>query len=148
MHQGDDLPPLPFDDGSFELVCSRHTAYVAAEVARVLAPDGRFLTQQVGGDYGDFDQLLGIERRPAPDPQWNLSFATKQLAAAGLEVIDGAEGVEEIVFADAGALAWYLRKVPWAVDGFTIDGFREPLRRLRTPARVQQPAFWLEARRL
>lgn len=145
--QRDDLPTLPFENGSFEVVCCRHASYVPAEVARVLAPGGTFLTQQVGGDYRAFDELLGIEPRPAPDPVWDLRFAEKQLAAVGLTVSDGAEGAEEIVFADAGVLAWYLRRVPWAVDGFTIDGFREPLRRLRTPARVRQPAFWLEARR-
>ncbi len=145
--QRDALPALPFEDASFDVVCCRHGAYVAAEVARVLVPGGTFVTQQVGGDYRGFDDLLGIARRSAPDPAWDLAFATRQLADAGLEVVDGAEGHEETVFADAGVLAWYLRRVPWAVDGFTIDGFREPLRRLRTPARVRQPAFWLEARR-
>ena len=31
------------------------------------------------------------------------------------------------VFADIGALAWYLRSVPWAVPGFTVSTYRQAL---------------------
>src|SRR5699024_3662865 len=40
---------LPFSDGHFDLVMSRHEAIDASEVARVLSPGGRLLTQQVDG---------------------------------------------------------------------------------------------------
>ncbi|MGH3267045.1 MAG: class I SAM-dependent methyltransferase, partial [Trebonia sp.] len=44
-----DEPPLPFADGTFDLVTSRHpvTAHWE-EIARVLAPGGTYLSQQVG----------------------------------------------------------------------------------------------------
>jgi SAM-dependent methyltransferase len=40
---------LPFRDEAFDLVTNRHEAFQAAEVRRVLAPGGTFVTQQV--DY-------------------------------------------------------------------------------------------------
>lgn len=41
---------LPFRDATFDLILSRHEAIEPAEVDRVLAPGGRFLTQQVMPD--------------------------------------------------------------------------------------------------
>ncbi|HKF19614.1 MAG TPA: hypothetical protein VKF14_20815 [Candidatus Dormibacteraeota bacterium] len=38
------LGRLPFRDGAFALVIDRHEAFNAREVARVLAPDGVFIT--------------------------------------------------------------------------------------------------------
>jgi SAM-dependent methyltransferase len=148
--QAGELPSLPFADASFELVCSRHESYVAAEVARVLVPGGVFLTQQTGGDYGDFHELLGRERPVVAEPAWTRAFAAAQLEAAGFVVEDGAESFEEIQFADVGALAWYLRAIPWVVPGFTIAGYREALRELsaRSPFVARQPTFWLRAHRV
>jgi hypothetical protein len=60
---------------------------------------------------------------------------------------------EETTFADVGAFAWYLRAVPWAVDGFSIEMHRPQLERLHRrlesdgPLVVSQPAFWLAAER-
>ena len=43
-------PPLPFADGAFDLVTSRHPATVHwSEIARVLAPGGTYFAQHVGG---------------------------------------------------------------------------------------------------
>lgn len=39
---------LPFDDGFFDLVISRHEAYYPQELIRVLKSEGVFITQQVG----------------------------------------------------------------------------------------------------
>ncbi|MGA2489756.1 MAG: methyltransferase domain-containing protein [Anaerolineales bacterium] len=40
---------IPFADGEFELVLNRHSGFNPTEVARILAPGGTFLTQQVHG---------------------------------------------------------------------------------------------------
>ena len=42
-----DQGPMPFAEGEFELVLNRHAAINPKEVARILAPNGTFLTQQV-----------------------------------------------------------------------------------------------------
>ena len=140
---------LPFGDASFSLVAGRHEAYVAAEVARVLAPGGSFVTQQLGGDYASAYEALGLE---APCRRvFDLAVARAQLERAGLAVQQAAEGETTTTFADAGAFAWYLRAVPWAVDGFAIERHRESLGRLQErigaegPLVVRDHAFWLAA---
>ena len=134
-------PALPVDDSAFELVVARHAAYVPREIARVLVPRGTFLTQQVGGDYGDFYEALGLPR-PHIARRWTLELATAQLQDAGLSVVDGAQGVETTTFADSEALGWYLLAVPWTVEAPTPN-----LEGVRMPLRVRLPAFWLRATR-
>ena len=141
---------LPVASSSFSLVTSRHAAFVPREIARVLTPGGVFLTQQVGGDYRRFEELLGLPSGTPTAPVWNAALATRQLDAVGLDVTDADESQEDTVFADVGALAWYLRLIPWVVPGFTIDAYRSALERLHAefeqgPIAVAQPAFWLRA---
>jgi hypothetical protein len=145
------LPRLPFPDKSFTLIASRHEAYVPSEVARILVADGVFLTQQVGGDYSEFHDALGLPRPPTR--AWSIRYAIAQLEQAGLAIADGAEDVQATTFSDVGALAWFLKAIPWVVDGFSIELHRPNLERLderirnEGPVTVREPAFWLEARR-
>jgi methyltransferase family protein len=140
---------LPFASESFTVITSRHTAFVAAEVARVLSVGGTFLTEQVGGDYGDFYEALGL-RRPHVN-YFDLASATEQLERTGLTVSDGDEGAEETTFTDVGAFAWYLRMIPWTLEGFSVSRYHDPLVRLQEriaragPFTVRLPAFWLAA---
>ena len=50
----------------FDLVLDRHSSYWADEVARILEPGGRFLTQQVGGnrDGRTWEELFEVLPRP------------------------------------------------------------------------------------
>ncbi|MGZ4358124.1 MAG: class I SAM-dependent methyltransferase [Gaiellaceae bacterium] len=141
--------PLPFPDESFALIASRHTSYVPSEVARVLTPGGVFLTQQMGSDYGEFYDALDL---PGPRSKtWNPALAVAQLEQVGLTICNSAEAADATTFADVGALAWFLRAIPWAVKGFSIEEHRPQLERLHRrilsggPMTIQQPAFWLEA---
>lgn len=143
---------LPFEDASFHLVTNRHESYVAAEVRRILAPGGHFITQQVGAGFtDDFHRALGLPVSDDRRPTWDLAFATRQLMAAGLRVIASGEGAERQTFADAAAFAWYLLAVPWTVDGFTIPAHRAQLHRLQERIEHGQrltmrlPMFWLVA---
>lgn len=141
------LPPLPFADAAFHLVTNRHESFVAAEVARVITPGGRFITQQVGPDLGaPFRALLGALPGPAASP-WSLAQAREQVAAAGLEMTGCGEGAASLTFTDVGALAWYLINVPWVMPGFSIADYREGLAALhgRGAVTVPQPMFWLTA---
>jgi hypothetical protein len=142
---------LPFGSAAFSLITSRHTAFVADEVARVLAVGGAFVTQQVGGDYGDYYEALGL---PRPRAMYvDLALATGQLERAGLTVVEGDEAAEETTFADVGALAWYLRLIPWTIEGFSVAGYSARLAALQEridregPLTARLPAFWLAARR-
>lgn len=143
---------LPFSDDSFQVICNRHESYVAAEVRRVLTMGGHFITQQVGGGFtDDFHRALGLPPVSDPRPRWELNFATHQLKVAGLRVIESGEGFETQAYSDAAALAWYLLAVPWTVEGFSIQRYREQLHRLHKhmreehPLTVQLPMFWLTA---
>jgi SAM-dependent methyltransferase len=144
---------LPFPDGSFSLVSSRHESFVAGEVARVLRSSGTFVTQQVGGSYNAFYDLLDLPRPPVADRRWDLSLATHKLEAVGLRVADSGQGTEVTTFTDVGALAWYLKAIPWTVPGFSIESHRPHLERLHErirasgPVSAQLPAFWLAARK-
>ncbi|MFC7106178.1 hypothetical protein ACFQQB_40660 [Nonomuraea rubra] len=52
-----------FPDASFDLVLNRHAPYDPAEVRRLLAPGGRYLTQQVSGrDLEELNAALGGPR--------------------------------------------------------------------------------------
>lgn len=140
-------PALPFEDASFSLVVSRHESYVAMEVARVLRPGGVFLTQQMGGDPNGFRAAIGL---PAIEPPlFDLELAREQLEAAGLEVLAAESGSAATTFADAGALAYWLRAIPWLIEDFSIAAFRTELGALQQrleatgPLTIEEPAFYL-----
>jgi SAM-dependent methyltransferase len=148
----DDQPGrLPFPSASFDLVTNRHETFLAREVVRVLTPGGTFLTQQTGGNYDEFYDALALARPERSSKEWTLALASEQLRRAGLQIVDGAEDEEETTFTDIGALAWYLRAIPWLIAGFFIDCHRSRLRRLHErieaegPLTLRQPTFWLKA---
>jgi SAM-dependent methyltransferase len=149
VDQSDSEPSgaLPFPAHSFELVVSRHEAYVPREVARLLTPGGHFLTEQAGaGNDDDFFRVLGLEPL-SQEPRWTLGFAAGQLEDAGLRVDESGEAEQTITFADVGAMVWYLKAIPWAVPEFSADFFRDCLEELheREPIAVRQQRFWLKA---
>jgi hypothetical protein len=141
---------LPFRSASFALITNRHASFLPAEVSRVLSSGGAFLTQQVGSDYRDIYDALGVAR-PLRRAQWNLALATQQIGAVGLRIVEAREGTMITEFADVGAFAWYLKAVPWALPNFAIEAYRPALERLDAqlrrhgPLSTGQPAFFLEA---
>ena len=124
---------LPFRDGSLDLICNRHESFLAAEVSRVLAPGGTFVTQQV--DYHDNDdlaQMLGIEMPEEPD-SWT-GLAERQVTEAGLVIEEAAKADERIYFDDIAAVVYYLKAVSWSIPGYSLDKHRDRLRALHQDA--------------
>lgn len=142
---------LPFPADDFHLVISRHESYVPSEVLRVLAPGGIFLTQQVASSGADDFYRLFDAPAPSVPVAWDLTFAVRQLERAGFTVTEKAEGFETIEFADVGALAWYLKNLPFVYPDFSIAAARQKLHRLHADDRragsltIRQPLFWLKA---
>ncbi|MDQ3823255.1 MAG: class I SAM-dependent methyltransferase, partial [Actinomycetota bacterium] len=141
---------LPFATESFELVVSRHEAFVAREVHRVLVPGGRFLTQQLGGSrYDGLRRDLGLP--PSERTEWTLELAVAQLERASLRVVESGGTEVVTLFADVGALAWFLRAAPWVVPELSLDEHREALAELHRriavegPYEVRERSFWIEA---
>ena len=132
---GDDLH-LPLEDERFDLAINRHEAYAPEEVCRVLKPGGLLMTQQVdGGHFDDFNAALG-----APGSHnyshWRLSYALKELADAGFEILEQAQARPETRFYDVGAIAYYLKAIPWQISDFSVEKYLPQLETLQR--RIQQ----------
>ena len=137
---------LPFCSGAFDLVTNRHGAFTATEVARILQAEGVFLTQQADSETRQFHELLGLA--PPREQRFELDFAVSQVEQAGLCVEVAEDGEEELRFADVGALAWYLKAIPWCIPDFTIERYREALLRLDGhDIVVRASRFWLRGRK-
>jgi hypothetical protein len=140
---------LPFAGGEFDLVLNRHSGFSPAEVARVLAADGFFLTQQVHGLWAqDLLDVFGVQ------PQWphaTPDYYVPRLEAAGLTLVTMSEWTGRLTFDDVGAIVYYLRAVPWLVPGFTVETHLSPLCTLQerldqgTTLSFQARLYWMEA---
>ena len=125
----DGLDELPFDDGEFDTVLNRHSAFRATDVFRVLKAGGIFLTQQVdGGNLSDlvkeFDAALQYK-------DWTLGKATGEIQNAGFIIKEAEEWEGKVEFKDVGAIAYFLKAVPWVVQNFSLDGNLHHLERLQ-----------------
>ena len=119
--------PLPFTDGSFDLIVNRHGAFSAPELKRVAKHTGaRFITQQVGSA-----NARGINRAlhgpEATSPPWTLANASAILSSAGFEITSAAEQYLPMTFRDVGALIYYLKAIPWQVPDFDFSVYRQAL---------------------
>ncbi len=152
--QVDDDADLPFPEGSFDLVVSRHPTVTRwDEIARVLRPGGTYLAQQIGpGSNRELtDFLMGPQ--PVGDAR-SPQRAVRSARAAGLEVVDLREHALRVEFFDIGAVVHFLRKVLWTVPGFTVEGYRARLADLHRVIEDDGPfvshsqRFLIEARKL
>jgi SAM-dependent methyltransferase len=118
---------LPFPAGTFDLVVSRHPVDTQwDEVARVLAPGGTYLSQQVGaGSVRELtDAMMGPQEVSLTrDPR----RAVAEAEADGLEVVDLRTAALRMEFYDVAAVIVFLRQVIWTVPGFTVDAYRPQL---------------------
>jgi SAM-dependent methyltransferase len=121
---------LPFRDGAFDLVTSRHPVTTWwAEIARVLAAGGTYFSQQVGprSAVEVSEWMLGpLPGGSARDPD----AAAAAARAAGLEIRDLRSERLRMTFDDVGAVVYFLRLVVWIVPGFTVERFGDRLRAL------------------
>ncbi len=118
---------LPFEENKFDLIINRHEFYTPTEVRRVLEPSGYFITQQVGEQNDiDINNLLGKEL-PNEERAWNASYASNELLEQEFEVIDQMEEFPITRFYDVGALVFYLKAIPWVVEGFTVEKYIDAL---------------------
>jgi SAM-dependent methyltransferase len=148
----DQTVPLPFSDATFDLVLNRHGgAMNITEIARVLTPGGTFLTQQVHGQtLVDLLTLFGATPQwPEATPTYYLPWIERE----GLELIDVREYTGTEIFADVGALVYFLEAIPWLVPGFSVATHTEPLLRLHAqvvrgePLRFTTRGYLIEARK-
>lgn len=125
-----DDEPLPFISESIDLVVSRHPTIINwSEIARVLRPGGTYLSQQVGpGTNRELtDFIMGVQ--PVSESR-SPEGAVVEAMASRLEVVDLRQESLRVEFNDVAAVIYFLRKVLWTVPDFSVDRYREQLRRL------------------
>jgi hypothetical protein len=111
-------------------------------VARACGPTRRPTPPWVG----QFHALLGLD--PPARPAFDLDLLVGQVVRAGLAVERAEVAREAVRFADVGALAWYLRMIPWAVPGFDVMAHRSALESAAgRDLLVYQDRFLLSCRR-
>lgn len=150
----EDRPPLPFADGTFDLVTSRHPVQAHwGEIARVLAPGGTYFSQQVGPDSGHEVSAFFLGPKPRGHSPREPELARAEAERAGLEIVDSRTAELRMEFFDVGAMVYFLRKVIWFVPDFTVEKYRDRLRTLHERIQADGPfvacsrRFLIEARR-
>ncbi len=140
---------LPFADGSFELVTSRHPVRPDwAEICRVLKPGGTYFAQHVGraSAFELIERFVGrlVSERERRDPVGECEAARE----AGLVVTDLRRARCRMEFHDVGAVVWILRKCVWWVPDFTVEKYRRTLLELDSDLRRGEPFVAYSTRHL
>ncbi|WP_445526983.1 methyltransferase domain-containing protein [Streptomyces cyslabdanicus] len=142
--------PLPFGDGAFDLVVSRHPVRPHwAEIARVLEPGGTYFAQHVGP--GSVFELVEYFLGPQPEETRTARHPDREredARAAGLEVVDLRAERLRIEFHDIAAVVHFLRKVVWMVPGFTVEAYEPRLRALHERIEAYGPFVAYSTRHL
>ncbi|MEU4873723.1 class I SAM-dependent methyltransferase [Streptomyces sp. NPDC021608] len=142
--------PLPFADGAFDLVSSRHPVRpLWHEIARVLRPGGTYFAQHVGprSVFELVEYFLG----PQPQEVSSSRHPDRERAeaeAAGLEVVELRAERLRVEFHDIAAVVHFLRKVVWMVPGFTVEAHRPRLLALHERIEADGPFVAHSARHL
>ncbi|MFH8220206.1 methyltransferase domain-containing protein [Streptomyces sp. NPDC018057] len=146
----DEAAPLPFAEGAFDLVASRHPVRPQwAEIVRVLRPGGTYFAQHVGpaSVFELVEWFLGPQpeaTRTARDPGRERAEAE----AAGLDVVALRAERLRMEFHDIAAVVHFLRKVVWMVPGFTVEAYEDRLRELHGRIAADGPFVAYSARHL
>lgn len=130
VHLLQDNTHLPFYDHYFDLVINRHEDFNPWEVSRVLKPGGMFITQQVGGlDNLELNQVLEPELS-FPFRRWGLATALTRLYEVDMAVDRAESAALQTSFKDIGAVVYYLKAIPWQIEGFHPHTHAEGLTRI------------------
>jgi SAM-dependent methyltransferase len=127
---GEGDAPLPFDDNTFGLVMSRHpVSFRYREAARVLAPGGMLLVQEVGAGSNRalYEFLMGPQEG---DDAGYLDRVRAQVSEAGLDLVRLQDALTKVEFFDLAAVVHFLRKVLWTVPDFSVEKYPDRLRAL------------------
>ncbi len=130
---------LPFEDGVFDLVVSRHpTVVLWPEITRVLRPGGTYFAQHIGAASNRELAEFMTGPRPVSD-RMSAERAVAEAEAAGLRVVELREEALRAEFMDVAAVVHFLRKVVWTVPGFSVERYRARLKALHEKIQREGP---------
>ncbi len=109
---------LPFNESNFDLVLNRHEELEPSEVARILSPHGRVITQQVGGN--NWKELRSHFPRMTNFGDLRSEYAMG-FEAAGLRIISDVQHDYKVAYATLGEFVYMLGVSPWTIPRFDIE---------------------------
>jgi len=133
---------LPFRDSVFDLVIDRHEEFDPAEVDRVLAPGGRFLTQQVG--RSDWQELRLHFPRMADFGDLRTRFEDA-FRARGYRV-QSREKDSPVAYGSLGEVVFMLCVAPWTIPDFDLERDLDAMRSLETACATKDGLVLTESR--
>jgi SAM-dependent methyltransferase len=144
--EANSIERLPFEDEKFDLILNRHGAYTVLELHRVLKPGGQFFSQQVGGDnLADLSEYFGDK---AKWPFNTLKTRAPEFEKQGFELKRTEDWTGKAVFHDVGAIVYFLKAIPWIVEGFSVDTHLEYLEKLQAQLESGTPLQFTYTRHL
>ncbi|HEY33548.1 MAG TPA: class I SAM-dependent methyltransferase [Dehalococcoidia bacterium] len=130
---------LPFDNKFFDLIINRHEAYYPGELMRILKSEGIFITQQVGS-INALSLRQFLTDKDETTANWNLQSAVEELKSAGFNILEQQEDIQFYRFYDVGAVAYFMKAIPWIIGDFTIDKYKGRLWELHI--QIQENGFY------
>ena len=124
------LKKLPFKNKEFDLVLNRHGAINSKEIYRILKEKGIFFTQQVTGAE-DSQDLVKEFKAKRKFSNITLKEYKKQLIKAGFKIKKAKKWKGKRIFKDIGAIVYYLKAIPWIVQGFSVKKYLTKLKELQ-----------------
>jgi len=109
---------LPFKNASFDLVLNRHEDLEPKEVARVVRPGGRIITQQVGRENW---KELGKYFPDRADFGDHRKRYAEGFESAGLKITSNLSHDCKVAYDELGDLVFMLVVTPWTVPGFSLE---------------------------
>lgn len=135
---------LPFGEASFDLVLDRHEELDPAEVARVLRPGGRVVTQQCGHDNWAELWPFFPNRRELGD---HFHAYADGFRAAGMAVT-ATRHYRKVAFRTLGDVTYMLLLQPWWLPGFDPERELDTLLALEDALRTDDGIVVTESRYL
>ncbi len=131
---------LPFDDEFFDMIICRHESYFAKELIRILKPGGIFITQQEIGGIGVLNLTQFLTEKNETVVNGPLKNVVGWLKSAGFRILEQQEDTQFYRYYDVGAVAYYLKAIPWSIEDFTIDKYKDRLWELHI--RINENGFY------
>jgi SAM-dependent methyltransferase len=134
---------LPLKNASFDLVLNRHEDLEPIEVALVLSPGGRVITQQVGRD--NWKELRNHFPRMTDFGDLRGKYVTG-FKGAGLRLINNLSDDYKVAYKSLGDFVFMLAVTPWTIPQFNLESDIDSLLSLDRECRTENGLELTESR--